>query len=260
MSRSGSRSRRRGWKRLLNRLGALAGLTLLLGGIGVLARATLNGVTGSSTFTVEEVRVEGTRYLDPADLLVLAEPERFTSTEVGAQELERLGERVSAHPLVERVAVRRSLPASVIIEVEELVPVAFLEGSPVKGVDASGRVLDGLEPPRYGALPFVTGIPVEGDGREEGILRAVAVLNELTELTPRLYDRVSEVQPRPGGEIALLLSEGAVVVRITEARLTEVLPLVGALVNEGEKRHGPLLEVDLRFADTVIYRELKGGE
>jgi cell division septal protein FtsQ len=260
VSRAGSRSRRRGRKKFLNRLGALAGLTLLLGGIGVLARATLNGVTGSSTFTVEEMRVEGTRYLDPADLLVLAEPERFTSTEVGAHELESLGERVSAHPLVERVAVRRSLPASVIIEIEELVPVAFLEGSPVKGVDASGRVLEGLEPPRYGALPFVTGIPAEGGGRGEGILRAVAALDALTELTPRLYDRVSEVQPRPEGEIALLLSEGAVVVRIEETRLTDVLPLVGALVNEGEKRHGPLLEVDLRFADTVIYRELKGGE
>ena len=82
----------------------------------------------------------------------------------------------------------------------------------------------------------------------------------MRDLTPRLYDRVSEVQPRPGGEIALVLSDGAVVVRIEEARLEDILPLVGALVNEGKKRHGPLLEVDLRFADTVIYRELKGGE
>ena len=226
----------------------------------MLARAALTGVSGSSTFSVGEVRVEGTRYLDPADLLALAEPERLTSMDVGAQELEQLGERVSSHPLVERVAVRRSLPASVIIEIEELVPVALLEGSPVKGVDISGRVLEGIESHRYGALPFVTGIPAEAAERGMSILRAVRVLEELRERTPRLYDRVSEVQPRPEGEIALVLSDGAVVVRMGEARITDVLPLVGALVNEGEKRHGPLLEVDLRFTDTVIYRELKGGE
>jgi hypothetical protein len=35
--------------------------------------------------------------------------------------------------------------------------------------------------------------------------------------------------------------------------------MVGALVKEGRSRHSPLAEVDLRFRDTVIYRERKGG-
>lgn len=246
--------------RLLPGIGVLVGVLITLGGVSFLAGAAMSGLSSAATFTVEEVRVEGTRFLDPADLLALAQPHRLTKEFVSAGDLEALGERVSAHPLVGRVAVHRSLPASVVIDVEELVPVAFLTGSPVRGVDADGDMLEGVDPPRYGALPFITGI-VERDERDRGdaLTRAVTVLRKLKEYAPRLLDRVSEVQPRGEGEIALILSGDAVVVRLGELKLDQTLPMVDALVEEGRKRHSPLAEVDLRFRDTVVYRERKGG-
>lgn len=252
--------RRRKGKKTLIRIVSLVGVIIALTGAGILARAALTGVSARTTFTVEEIRIEGARYLDPADLLALVEPERFTSEEVRVEELEVLGEKVRSHPLVERVSVRRSLPASVVIEVVERIPVAFLEGSPIRGIDSSGMVLQGLEPPRYGALPFITGVDPAVEGITEILRRAVKVLEELRKCSPRFFDQVSEVQPRPEGEIALVLCGDAVVVRLRESRLESTLPLVGALITEGRRRHAPLSEVDLRFADTVIYRELKGGE
>ena len=136
--------RRRKRNKLLPRAGVLLTALLLLGAFGIFARAALTGVSGATSFTVEKVTVEGTRYLDPAVLLALAEPERFTTGEVGEEDLEQLGARVAAHPLVRNVAIRRSLPASVIIEVEELVPVALLNGAPVMGIDEEGnRIRDG---------------------------------------------------------------------------------------------------------------------
>lgn len=251
-------SRRR--RKLFSGIGVLAGLVITLGGVSFLASAAMSGLSSATTFTVEEVRVEGTRYLDPADLLTLAQPERLTTEIVSADALTSLGERVSAHPLIDRVTVHRSLPAAVVIEVAEIVPVAFLAGSPVLGVDGSGRILEEIEPPRYGALPFITGINrFDGSDLHDALKRAVTLLKKLEESTPRLFDLVSEIQPRDEGEMALILTGDAVVVRLKEVTLEETLPLVGALVSEGRKRHAPLAEVDLRFRDTVIYRELKGG-
>lgn len=256
-----SSRRRRKRNRLLPRVGTLLTALLLLSAIGIFARAALTGISGATSFTVEEVTVEGTRYLDPATLLALAEPERFTSGEVGEEDLEQMGARVAAHPLVRNVSIRRRLPASVVIEVEERVPVALLNSSPVQGIDEEGNILSGLEPQRYGALPFITGVTLETEEeRKSAFLRAIEVLRILREDTPRLYDTVSEVQPGANGEIILVLSGDAVLVRLQEKTIHENLPLVASLVQEGRKRHGPISEVDLRFADMVIYRELKGGE
>ena len=96
------------------RLGGLVGGLVVLGAVGFFAKATLAGLSGATSFTVEVVRVEGTRYLDPATLLALARPQDLRSGAVGQADLEAMGERVAAHPMVERVAVRRSLPAAVV--------------------------------------------------------------------------------------------------------------------------------------------------
>ncbi len=262
--RTRERPRRRSQrKRLLPRAGALLTALLLISAIGIFARAALTGVSGAISFTVEEVTVAGTRYLDPAVLLALAEPERFTSGDVGEKELEQLGARVAAHPLVKNVSIRRSLPASVIIEVEECVPVALLGGAPVQGIDEEGNLLPGLEPHRYGALPFITGVLLEAEDdleRRVALRRAIGVLITLKEETPRLYDTISEVRPGSDGVFTLVLTRDAIHVRLQEKSIREKLPLVASLVQEGRERHGPISEVDLRFTNMVIYREMKGGE
>ncbi len=251
-------SRRSG--KLFSGIGVLAGLVITLGGVSILASAAISGLSSATTFTVEEVRIEGARYLDPADLLTLAQPERLMTEIVDADALTSLGERVAAHPLIDRVTVHRSLPAAVVIEVAEIVPVAFLVGSPVLGVDGSGRILEWIEPLRYGALPFITGIDrFDRNDMHYALKRAVTLLQKLEESTPRLFDLVSEVQPRDEGEMALIMTGDAVVVRLNEVTLEKTLPLVGALVTEGRKSHAPLAEVDLRFRDTVIFRERKGS-
>ncbi len=259
LQRRTASARRTTGRQIAGRLGVLTGLALLLTGVGVFLRAALTGVSGEAFFTAREVRVEGTRFLDPAELLALACPDTLLSGEIGSAELALLGERLTAHPLIERVAVHRSLPAAVVIEVTERVPVAFLTGRPIAGVDAAGRILTGLEPSRYGALPFITGLPEAAEARTEALARSVATIAALEAVAPRLLDTVSEVRPGPAGVVSLVLSTDAVVVRLPQDRLTDLLPLVGALVEEGRRRHAPLAEVDLRFDGTVIFRDRKGG-
>jgi cell division protein FtsQ len=241
------------------RLGRLTGVLLGLGLAGLLTRAALAGMSGGSGFAVEEVRVEGTRYLDPAELLAVARIEELDARDLESADLERIGERVAAHPLVARVGVRRSLPAAVVIEITERVPVAYLPGEPVCGVDATGWVMTEIDPAAYGSLPFVTGLPEDAAGRGRDLTRALAALARIRELAPGFYDQVSEVCPAEGDEMAFVLVGDAVRVRLSEPRLETTLPSVPALLEEGRRRCTTLGEVDLRYAGTVIYRQRKGS-
>jgi hypothetical protein len=244
---------------VLARLSRLVGVLLGLGLAGLLTRAALAGISGGSGFAVEEVRVEGTRYLDPAELLAVARIEELDARGLAAADLERIGERVAAHPLVARVGVRRSLPAAVVIEITERVPVAYLPGEPVRGVDATGRIMTEIDPAAYGSLPFVTGLLEETAGWERELARALAALARVKELAPGFYDQVSEVCPAGGEEVAFVLVGDAVRVRLSEPWLEATLPSVPALLEEGRRRCTPLGEVDLRYAGTVIYRQRKGS-
>ncbi len=258
-SRSGSgriEGRRRG---VLGRLKVLLGTVVVLGLVGLAARVALAGLEGGTRFTVEEVRVEGTRYLDPAELLAIARIEELGTGELETADLERIGGRVAEHPLVARVGVRRSLPAAVVIEVTERVPVAWLATEPIHGLDAEGETLPGLDVARYGSLPFVTGLPEDPEASRTACLRAVALLERVKEEVPGLYDLISEIQPAAAGEVLLVLVGDAVRVRLMEDALSGVLPTVPALLDEGRRRCAPLGEVDLRFAGTVIYRKRRGS-
>jgi hypothetical protein len=244
---------------VLARLSRLVGVLLGLGLAGLLTRAALAGISGGSAFAVEEVRVEGTRYLDPAELLAVARIEELDARGLAAADLERIGELVAAHPLVARVGVRRSLPAAVVIEITERVPVAYLPGEPVRGVDATGQIMTEIDPAAYGSLPFVTGLLEEASGWERELARALAALARVKELAPGFYDQVSEVCPAGGEEMAFVLVGDAVRVRLSEPWLEATLPSVTALLEEGRRRCTPLGEVDLRYAGTVIYRQRKGS-
>ena len=259
MNASVTEQRRRSRKRrarsagIKARLGGLVGSLVVFTAVGLFARAALAGLSGATAFTVEVVRVEGARYLDPASLLALARPGDLKTGAVSQEDLEAMGERVAAHPLVEQVAVRRSLPAAVVIDIVERVPVAFLGTEPLGAVDADGQLLNGIEPARYGSLPFITGVVAEGD--RVNLKRAVEAVIMLREHAPRLLDRTSEIRVPAPGEVTLVLVHDAVRIRIEERRMVETLPLVEALVADGRERYGNLAEVDLRFAGTVIYRE-----
>lgn len=255
------RSRRGGGSRrgLLARLRTLAMTVVVLGVTGLAARVALAGLEDGTRFTVEEVRVEGTRYLDPAELLATARIEELGTGELGEADLERIGGRVAAHPLVARVGVRRSLPAAVVIEVTERVPVAWLAEEPVQGLDADGELLPGLDPVRYGSLPFVTGLPEDLEVSRTARRRAVTMLGRVKQEAPGLYDLVSEIRPVEAGEVVLVLVGDGVRVRLMEETLTGVVSTVPALVEEGRRRCAPLGEVDLRFAGTVIYRKRRGS-
>ncbi len=229
---------------------------VLLPGLGWLLTTGVPGRLGElELFRVEEVRVEGTRYLPEEEARrVLALPPGATVW----TDLDALAARLRAHPLVREARVRRRLPHGLVVQVREWEPVALLATPVVVPVDEEGRILP-IDPSRHRLdLPLlVPGGRGDGDGvrvRERRIMaRAVA---QIREVDGEFYQLVSDVALEAGGDLAvrawappvtLLLRPSTPPYRVEEG-LRVLRDALARFGGEG------VAEVDLRFEDQVVVR------
>ncbi len=122
-------------------LGAAAGITLLLGGVGFGAMVGYEAATKSEYLTVSAVRIVGNGEVTKEEI------EKGLTAILGRQilelDLDELGEALASHPWIEKVNVRRDLPDRLTVEVTERRPVAgIVSGARRWLVDAHGVLLD----------------------------------------------------------------------------------------------------------------------
>ncbi|HSR42630.1 MAG TPA: FtsQ-type POTRA domain-containing protein, partial [Longimicrobiales bacterium] len=112
-----------------------------LAAAGVLALVVARvpeALAGVDAFRVKEIRLEGHRFLTHEEAV------RALSVSSGSSlwdDLEPLEERLRGHPLVRDARIRRRLPSTLILEVEERAPVALVPTPDLVPVDASGGTL-----------------------------------------------------------------------------------------------------------------------
>jgi cell division protein FtsQ len=220
-----------------------AKVVALAAGVVLAALAPLWGprvLSQLAYFRVRRVEIVGAQYIAPRDILARLAVDTTASVWDSPTPLET---RVAEHPEVRGVRVRRRLPGTLIVEIDENLPVALVPGA------AGLRVFD----ERGVALPIdpsrtVVDVPILAR-RDTAALR---LLGSLRSRLPAVYQQVSEV--RPTGERELWLRLGAVPVRLMSDvevdRLLEIEPVVRDL----ERRRLLLVELDLRYRDQVIAR------
>lgn len=191
-------------------------------------------------FRVRKVEIRGAVYLTPSEILARL---RVDSTANVWDDASPLVARLMTHPQIRAVTVTRKLPATLVIRVQENLPVALVPNA--KGF----AVIDGHAMP----LPIDPSstkldLPIIA-ARDTMVARLLA---ELRAGYPTLFDRVSEV--RREGRNELLVRLPAVRVRalatVTADRLAEVTPVEDDLA----RRHLAVAELDLRYRDQVIAR------
>lgn len=165
------------------------------------------------------------------------------------------------HPWVKTARVRRKLPATLVVEVEEYEPVALLHSDRLHYVDRSGAV---FLPARTDDLdhPVITGVD-EALSRAHPLLPRLVVRDALWlldaldtgGLVPRR--RVSEVAFSRTRGFTLHLS-GGTELRFGLEGLDRQVDRLGSLVAEGVDLDQPVL-VDLAPATVAIVRPLQVG-
>jgi hypothetical protein len=162
---------------------------------------------------------------------------------------------LGAHPLVRSARVRRRLPGTLVLVVEEREPVALVATPTLEQVDAEGRILP-LDPSAHQLdLPLLdVGAPGPDADAPRAALAAEA--DRLTRVDPEFAARISELRRDDRGDLVARLEDPAVSFRfrpaVTARRLREgVLVLSDATAQGGGS---PPMAVDLRFADQVVVR------
>lgn len=184
--------------------GAGPWLTVLAGGVVAVLGAWL--VLGTSLFGVRQVQVSGVSFVVPAEIQQVAAV--APGTPLARVDLAAVESRVGALPPVERVAVRRDWPATLVIEVVERTPVAAVPaGQRFLLVDSRGiafgtvgRVPAGLPLVRLAASPD----PADPTTR--------AALTVLAALTPQLRAPLTTLVADAPTRVRLELRDGRVVV------------------------------------------------
>ncbi len=191
-------------------------------------------------FHVRRVEILGSRYLAPSDIL----DRLHVDTTVSVWDpTAPLAARVQSDPEIERVAIRRKLPGTLVVEITERTPVALV---PANGgfrvYDARGIPLP-IDPARV-----TIDAPVLMQ-RDTALLR---LLGAMRDRMPAMYARVTTIQRTADGELLFQfpLQPVRTMQDVTLDRLAEVEPVEADLLRKQLR----VAEIDLRYRDQVIAR------
>jgi len=226
-----------GWSMGRVRLALLAALLLLLVGAPFWAPLLLRQL---SFFRVRKVEIVGARYVAVSDILTRLHVDTSASVWDPTAPLEK---RLASHPQLRRVTVRRKLPGTLVVNVDENLPVALVATSDgLRAYDARGV-----------ALPIdLAKTPLDAPVLPRRDVGVLALLGLLRSQAPALYDRVSEVRVVSADELLIELDDTPVRAMrdVTADRLAEIDPVENDLTRRGLRA----AEIDLRYKDQVIAR------
>jgi len=247
---SRERLRKPGWKVL--------GAIFLIAVIMAAAWGTRAAARKMAFFRVRSVEIRGARYLQPNEIVSRLQIDTLASL---WDDLEPYQQRVRKHPQVSDVRITRRMPGTLVVTIQENLPVALIQTSGgLLPYDSLGRQLP-IDPSRTNLdLPIVA-------STDPVLLKLVGAIRA-TE--PRVFARIEEVRRTGREEILLTLSRGPefvgtasdsaapnrrtlrvrVPVGLSVERLADIFPVETDLAHR-QVRVG---ELDFRYHDQVIAR------
>ena len=207
-------------------------------------------------FAVRDVEVTGIKLLSEASVVERLALGSFASV-WGDADVWR--QRIAEDPMVRRVAIRRRIPSTLLIHVDERTPIA-LAGTPMlEPIDAEGYRLP-IDPTLYPLdLPIISSRgPVSEDAAlfPEEVRSLAAEVEHLMATHQDFAHRISTIRWN---------AEGVVAVRLQGLDVDFIMPVLttGERIREGESALGHAMQqgvgrspvdVDLRFAEQIIIR------
>jgi cell division protein FtsQ len=226
-----------GWPQYRVRLTVLAIILLLALGAPFWGPLLLRQL---AFFRVRKVEIIGARYVSVGEVIDRLHVDTTASI---WDPTEPLAARLASHPQLRHVSVRRKLPATLVVDIDENLPVALIPSNDgLRAYDARGTLL----PIDLARTPIDAPIVAR---RDVGVL---ALLGVLRNEAPALYDRVSEIRITAPDEVLFELSGKPVRAMrdVTAERLADIEPVEEDLARRG--LHAA--EIDLRYRDQVIAR------
>jgi len=250
------------WRRRLVRLiavGALLGTVALGAAVGA-SRVTAT-IAGMEFFRVADIKVNNLRYLDRATVLELAAIESDASV---WDDPGRWIERLQHNPLVARATIRRALPNTLVVRIDESTPVALISTPTLGPIDGMGRVLP-LDPALHRLdLPLLSASLDPADSNFLSSRELQTLLDELSllgQIVPDLAARISSVGFAPDGAVEVHMFSPDVTLLYRFPATAERLGWGLQALQDARRRRPASVPrvIDLRFGDQVVVRFAGAG-
>jgi cell division protein FtsQ len=156
------------------------------------ARAARRFVLENPYFAVREIQVRGTDRVRGGELAALAGLKHgMTIWNIDPVVIEK---KLSRHPWLRRVIVRREFPRRILIEVTERVPKAIIAMGRLYYVDDQGLIFAEVGQSDKLGLPMITGLrPEQLSARDPGLRRRLKEAVQLGELMAVDQHKISEI-------------------------------------------------------------------
>ena len=239
-------------RRLLKWLGlAGAGVAVYLGG-----KAGWNQVKTMEVFHCQKIVVQGNAILTQAEILKGVEIRERTS--IFLYDIRALAASVEKDPYVKSCVVKRRIPGTLIVQVSERVPLAYVKLSEMYLVDEERHLLPLASGGISFDVPVITGVRMKkaAPGRRvkgEEVALAFDFIQALTAYNPKLLDKVSQIDVECG-KVTVTTCRTAVEIRVGEDFSEEKLMKWEILDQYNGEKLSDLEYVDLRFKDQIIIK------
>lgn len=233
----------RSFLRILRNLIVVA--ALVAGGV-----AAYRHTQSDARFAIRRVEVTGAVHTPPAAVEALTQ--RYRGLNLFKLDIDRVRGDLAQLPWVSRIEIEKALPDTLRIRIVERVPVALL---------ARDGALQYVDPQ---AVPFAELTPVVGDNdlpiivaaNRGDIARAVALLSDLREHDPLVFQRISEVKPLLPHGFALFDRELGMTV-YADRDLSAKWRDLYAIATAEKFRRGDVEYADLRFDGRIVLKPVR---
>ena len=211
---------------------------------------------------IDTVAVKGNRYLSSGEVAALLGPLQGVS--ILLADLEAHRGRLLASGWVKAATLRRLLPSTIEVTVEEREPVGLARvGAHLYLIDESGTVIDEYGPALAGfRLPIIDGLKprrARGGEIDRERTRLVARLTAALGARPDLSERVSQIDVADAHDAVVLLNDDPTLLHLGKERFVERLDRYLELAPTLQERMRELDYVDLRFERRVYVRPAGGA-
>jgi cell division protein FtsQ len=245
--------KRAGWTRW--RWRAAAAAAALLGLAGYATHRTLIGIEEMPMFRIQRIVIHGNRRLSNGEVLALLDGLHGQS--VLTVDLDRWRDAVLNSPWVADALLRRTLPSTVEVSVQERHPMGIgrINGA-LYLIDDNGLVIDEYGP-HYADLdlPIIDGLSSTPGDASPDAARAMLARRLLNALRVRnMAARVSQIDVSDSRNAVVLLDGDPTLVRLGDDHFAERLQSYVDLVPALRERVPGIDYVDMRFDERVYVR------
>jgi len=233
----------------------LVGGSIIFCGVALAAFLLPDVLSGAGFLRVTTITVRGNEHVSPGEVLALIGPLRGQN--ILKVDLETNRQRLMASGWVRTATLRRVLPSTIEVNVEERDPIGLARvGGRLYLIDGDGTVID-EHGPRFAqeSLPIIDGVWPGTDGAvDETRAQLVSSFVAALETLPELSSRISQINVEDPYDAVVLLNDGPTFIHLGHEQFAErlreyleLVPVLGAYVADIDY-------VDLRFDRRIFIR------